>query len=217
MRDGLGRARRRGWSGVNVWGGELGKIWGGRQEHRDTNQPLGGTAPTGGGPPAMVGAHFSLWDPSTTPFFSCHRPLGHGGDTFPCPTCQHPRSPREGPRGTLVPGVTQHVGPPPLSHARPRGLGWRGVAAPVMLWGKKRGEFGKGGTEPGGGAGCGGTERAGDIGGLVGGRRSQLPVLTPYPGVMGPQGDQAGPAEDRRHAVGHLGAPHGWAEGLRGR
>lgn len=47
---------------MNVWGGELGKIWGGRQEHRDTNQPLGGTAPTGGGPrflpPIVVGAHF---------------------------------------------------------------------------------------------------------------------------------------------------------------
>lgn len=41
-------------------------------------------------------------------------------------------------------------------------------------------------------------------------------MLTPYPGVMGPQGDQAGPAEDRRHAVGCLGVPHGWAEGLRG-
>lgn len=34
MRDGLGRARRRGWSGVNVWGGELGNIWGGQQKHR---------------------------------------------------------------------------------------------------------------------------------------------------------------------------------------
>lgn len=102
MRDGLGRARRRGWSGVNVWGGELGKIWGGRQEHRDTNQPPGGTGPVGGGPrlpPAVVGAHLSLRVPSTTPFFSCHRPLGHSGDTFPCPTCQHPRSPCEGPRG----------------------------------------------------------------------------------------------------------------------
>lgn len=161
--EGLEWSERVGWGA----GEDLGRTTR-TQGHQST--PGRDSTHGGGDPLPWWEPIFSLWDPSTTPFFSCHRPLGHGGDTFPCPTCQHPRSPREGPHGTLVPGVTQHVGPPPLSHARPRGLGWRGVAAPVMLWGKKRGEFGKGGTEPGGGAGCGGTERAGDIGGLVGGR-----------------------------------------------
>lgn len=51
MRDGLGRARRRGWSGVNVWGGELGNIWGGQQKHRtpiNAGRGQRGDSPAGG-------------------------------------------------------------------------------------------------------------------------------------------------------------------------
>lgn len=88
MRDGLGRARRRGWSGVNVWGGELGNIWGGQQKHRtpiNAGRGQRGDRARRGGPSA---------GPSVTPrvplLCSCHQPLGHHDHLPPCPVLPDP-------------------------------------------------------------------------------------------------------------------------------
>lgn len=110
---------------MNVWGGELGKIWGGRQEHRDSSQPPAGTEPTGGTlagmdlPPPRFSS--CLWVTSGTP--------------FQCPTCRQPRSPHEGPMG---PSCLGH----PALGATSAGCGgwavgllWRWYLRPLCLWG----------------------------------------------------------------------------------